>query len=111
MFCSHFGFLLTVLETLTLVFFPSMRFAAMATMTLAAMLGTAPTAVQNEFEHLGSCELTDLAIAECLKSCLCAASFASLACSMYTRIFRFYAISVSIFSFSLRFLCLDVFFS
>ena len=41
-----------------------MRFAAMATMTLAAVLGTAPTAVQTEFEHLGSCELTDLAIAQ-----------------------------------------------
>ena len=33
-------------------------------MTLAAMLGTAPTVVQNEFEHLGSCELTDLATAQ-----------------------------------------------
>ena len=29
------------------------------------MLGTAPTAVQNEFEHLGSCELTDLRICFC----------------------------------------------
>ena len=33
-------------------------------MTLAAVLGTAPTAVQTEFEHLGSCELTDLATAQ-----------------------------------------------
>ena len=49
---------------MTLVLSQSMRFAAMATITLAAMLGTAPTAVQNEFEHLGSCDLRDLAIAQ-----------------------------------------------